>query len=76
MRRNHISNFYTLPLICYSILKMASIEVKQISSSSQTRNQVVVSGTDLPANLCVRICNMYVPHAGLLYLEIPQQSAE
>ena len=68
MRRNHISNFYTLPLICYSILKMASIEVKQISSSSQTRNQVVVSGTDLPANLCVRICTvqctvLYVPHA-------------
>ena len=67
---------------------MASIEVKQISSSYQTRNQVVVSGTDLPANLCVRICMSCIPwlqlfpirkqamHAGVLNLEIKQQSAE
>ena len=37
MQRNYFLNFFTLPLICYDILKMASIEVKFISSSSQTQ---------------------------------------
>ena len=67
---------------------MASIEVKLITSSSQTRIQVAVSGTDLPANFCVRICMPRIPcwrllpirkqamHAGLLNLEIRQQSGE
>ena len=83
MHRNRFSNFYTLPLICYSILKMASIEVKHISSSSQTLNQVVVFGTDLPANLCVGTCMSRIPclrichirkqamHAGLSNIDVP-----
>ena len=56
MCQNHFLNFCTLPLICYNILKIASIEVKLITSSSQTRIQVVVSGTDFPANFCLRVC--------------------
>ena len=56
MCRNHFLNFYILPLICYNILKMASIEVKWITSSSQAQMKVVVSGTDLPANFCVLLC--------------------
>ena len=88
MCRNPFLNFYTLPLICYNISKMASIEVKLITSSAQTRIQVVVSGTDLPATFCFRICMSRIPclrlcptrkqvmHAGLLNLEVPQHSAE
>ena len=88
MCRNHFLNFCTLPLICYNILKMASIEVKLISSSFRTRIQVVVSGTDLAVNFCVRICMSRIPClrlcparkqamlAGLSNLEIRQQSAE
>ena len=59
MRRNHILNFYTLPLICYYILKMASIEVKLRTSSSQTRKLkklpgyiLFVYGSDL---VCFRV---------------------
>ena len=61
MCRNHFLNFYTLPLICYYITKMASIEVKLKTSLSQTRMQVVVSGTDLPANFCERIYMYRIP---------------
>ena len=61
MCQNHFLNFCTLPLICYNILKMASIEVKLITSSSQTCTQVVVSGTDFPANFCLRICMSRIP---------------
>ena len=35
---------------------MGSIEVKWITSSSQTQIQVAVSGTDWSANFCVHIC--------------------
>ena len=75
-------------LIYYNILKMASIEGKLITSSSQTRIQVAVFGTDLPANFSLHICMSRIPclwllpirkqamHAGLLNLGIPQHSAE
>ena len=67
---------------------MAPVEVKLITFASQIRIHVVVSGTDLPANFCLRICMSRIPflrlfpiwkqamHAGLSNLEIPQQSAE
>ena len=45
---------------------MASIEVKWITPSSQTRMQVAVSGTDLPANFCVRKCMSRIPRWRLL----------
>ena len=61
MYRNHYINFNTLPLICCNILKMASIEVKLKTSSSQTRIQVVVSGTDLPATSCFHTCMSRIP---------------
>ena len=54
-------NFYTFPFIFYYISKMASIEVKLMTSSSQARIQVVVSGTDLPANFSLRICMSPIP---------------
>ena len=46
---------YTLPLICYHRLKMASIEVKRISSSCKTRMRVPVSVYENYANHCLRI---------------------
>ena len=67
---------------------MTFIEVKLITSSSQTRIQVAGSGTDLPAIFCMRLCMPRIPcwrllpiwkhamHAGLLNLEIRQQIAE
>ena len=43
MYRIHFEHLYTLPLIFYDRLKMASIEVKQISSSCKSRMHVTVS---------------------------------
>ena len=61
MCRNRFLNLNTLPRICYNILKMASIEVKLITSSSHTWNQVAVFGTDLPANFFLCICMSRIP---------------
>ena len=75
--RNHFLNF-----------KDAPIDVKWITSSSQTRIQVAVYGTDLPTNFFLRICMSRISclrllpfrkqamPAGLLKLEIRQHSAE
>ena len=65
---NQFLNLYTLPVICYNILKMASIGVKWITSSSQTRMQMVVSGSDFPANFCGRICMSRIPCWRLLHI--------
>ena len=73
MCRNHFLNFYTLTLICYNTLKMAAIEVKLMTSLSQTRILVVVSGTDFPANFCVRIhMYEYVLHSLFVALPYPE----
>ena len=58
MCRNHFLNLYTLPLICYNILKMASVEVKLVSSLSQTRIQVAVFSTDF--SVCVYVCPAFL----------------
>ena len=55
MRRNYFLIVFTLPLICFNILKMASIEVKFILSLSQTRILKQASGSDLT---CSRVRSM------------------
>ena len=59
MCRIHFEHLYTLPLICYDRLKMASIEVKQISSLCKTRMHATVSVYEKYANQRLRI---YVGH--------------
>ena len=61
MYRNHFLNFYTLPLFCYNILKMAAIEVKLKTSSSQTRIHVVISVLiGQPISVCVNVCPAFL----------------
>ena len=56
MCRIHLEHLYTLPLICFDRLKMASIEVKQMSSSCKTQMHVTVSVYEKYTNQCLRIC--------------------
>ena len=57
----------SVPLICQDRLKMASIDVKQISSLCKTRMRVNISVYEKNANPCLRIYTERTQRFGCLY---------
>ena len=60
--------FLYSPLIFYNISKMASIEVKLITSPSQAQIQVVVSAVliCLPISVCIYVCPAFLVYSSAL----------
>ena len=69
----HFYHLCTVPLICYDRLKTTFVEVKRISSSSQTRTHVTVSVYKKYANyFWVYVCGA---HSILRVCMIPKRAA-